>query len=194
MTGIILSGGKNRRMGTNKAFLKIDGERLIDRTVRIFREIFKEIILVTNSPLEYLDQDVEIVTDIYKGKGALGGIFTGIFHAAGSENFVAACDMPYLNRSFIEYMAGLAKGYDIVVPHTAEGFQPLHAIYSKNCLAPIKKLLLEDKLKVSGFFKGRKIFMIEEEILRSFDPEGRMFFNVNTKDDLGKLSPAWKIR
>ena len=174
-------------MGTNKAFLRIDGERLIDRVVRIFRDLFNETILVTNSPLEYLDQDVKIVTDIHKGKGALGGIFTGLFYAAGSESFVAACDMPYLNRSFIEFMAGHAKGYDIVVPHTSEGFQPLHAIYSKNCLAPIKKLIVEDSLKVSGFFKGRKIFMIEEEILRSFDPEGRMFFNVNTKEDLGKF-------
>jgi molybdopterin-guanine dinucleotide biosynthesis protein A len=181
-------------MGTNKAFLRIDGERLIDRTVRIFREMFKEIILVTNSPLEYLDQDVEIVTDIYKGKGALGGIFTGIFYASENQSFVSACDMPFLNRSFIEYMTGLAKDYDIVVPHTAEGFQPLHAIYSKNCLAPIKKNLLEDKLKVTGFYKGRKLFIIEEEVLRSFDPEGRMFFNVNTQEDLGMLAPAPKIR
>ncbi|MBN1613393.1 MAG: molybdenum cofactor guanylyltransferase [Deltaproteobacteria bacterium] len=181
-------------MGTNKAFLEIDGERLIDRTVRIFREIFDEIILVTNSPLEYLDQDVDIVTDIYKGKGALGGIFTGIFYASGSRSFVAACDMPYLNRSFIEHMIRLADAYDVVVPRTAEGYQPLHAIYSKNCLAPIKKLLLEDRLKVSGFFKGRKLLMIGEEILRGFDPEGMMFFNVNTKEDLGKLSAESKIR
>lgn len=75
MTGIILSGGKNIRMGTNKAFIKVDGERLIDRTVRLFKDIFEEVILVTNSPLEYLDQDVKIVTDIIKGKSAMGGVF-----------------------------------------------------------------------------------------------------------------------
>jgi len=73
MTGIILSGGKNIRMGgENKAFAEVGGEPIIDRTIRIFKEVFAEIILVTNSPLEYLDYDVQIVTDIIKGKAALG--------------------------------------------------------------------------------------------------------------------------
>ena len=40
MTGILLAGGKNSRMGANKAFLEIDGIRLIDKTVNIYREIF----------------------------------------------------------------------------------------------------------------------------------------------------------
>jgi molybdopterin-guanine dinucleotide biosynthesis protein A len=80
MTGIILSGGKSKRMGENKAFLRVQGERLIDRTVRIFKSIFEEVVLVTNDPLIYLDQDVMIVTDIVLGKGPLGGIYSGLFH------------------------------------------------------------------------------------------------------------------
>ncbi|MBW2674523.1 MAG: NTP transferase domain-containing protein, partial [Deltaproteobacteria bacterium] len=64
MTGIILSGGKNARMGENKAFIRVDGERIIDRTIRIFRELFDEIVLVTNEPLAYLEFDLKIVTDI----------------------------------------------------------------------------------------------------------------------------------
>ena len=104
MTGVILSGGSNRRMGENKAFLRVEGERLIDRTVRLFRAVFQEVIIVTASPLDYLDQQATIVTDILPEKGALGGIYTGLFFASDEYAFVAACDMPFLNRAFLEYM------------------------------------------------------------------------------------------
>ena len=70
MTGIILAGGKNSRMGVNKAFLPIDGIRLIEKTLDIYRQIFNEIIIVTNDPLSYTEfSETLIVTDIYKEKG-----------------------------------------------------------------------------------------------------------------------------
>ena len=100
MTGVILSGGKNTRMGENKAFLKVGEERLIDRTVRLFRRVFREVIIVTTSPLDYLDQEATIVTDILPEKGALGGLYTGLFYATDEYAFLAACDMPFLNTGF----------------------------------------------------------------------------------------------
>jgi molybdenum cofactor guanylyltransferase len=183
MTGIILSGGENSRMGANKAFLVIDGERLIDRTLRIFKNLFSEVILVTNSPLDYLDLDVTLVTDIYPGKKALGGIYTGLFYAGGTHAFVAACDMPFLNPDFIAYMMKQAPAHDIVVPETAEGLQPLHAIYGTSCLPVMKRLISQDKLKVTGCYKGLKCSTISETIQKSFDPDNRMFININTRDE-----------
>ena len=180
MTGIILSGGKNLRMGSNKAFIEVNGKRLIDRTVGLFKDIFKEVILVTNSPLEYLDQDVKIVTDIIKKKGALGGIYTGLFYSTFDYSFVSACDMPFLNRNFIEYMIANIENNDIVVPNTADGLQPLHAIYSSKCLNPIKRLIDNDSLKITGLYKKLKISKIPGDTIKSFDPEGNMFFNVRT--------------
>src|SRR4030043_189952 len=97
MTGIILSGGRSTRMGKNKAFLRVGGEHLIDRTVRLFRAVFREVIIVTASPLDYLDQETVIVTDILPERGALGGIYTGLFYAAHQQAFVAACDTPFLD-------------------------------------------------------------------------------------------------
>jgi molybdopterin-guanine dinucleotide biosynthesis protein A len=188
MTGIILSGGKNIRMGTNKAFLKVGGERLIDRTTRIFKQIFDEVILVTNSPLDYLDHDGIIATDIIKDKGALGGLYTGLFFATGEHAFISACDMPFLNLSFIKHMAECARGYDIVVPRSADGLQPLHAVYSKKCLPSMKKLIDRNQLKITGFYRGLKILEITNDVIKSFDPEGRMFINVNTRGDLEQLS------
>jgi len=188
MTGIILSGGKNIRMGMNKAFLKVGGERLIDRTARMFKQIFDEVILVTNSPLDYLDYDGIIATDIIKDKGALGGLYTGLFYASGEHAFISACDMPFLNKAFIMHMTECADGYDIVVPRSSDGLQPLHAVYSKRCLSPIKKLIESGNLKITGFYRGLKTLEITEVVIKSFDPEGKMFINVNTRGDLEQIS------
>ena len=184
MTGIILSGGKNARMGENKAFIRINGERLIDRTIRIFRGLFDEIVLVTNDPLAYLEFDLKIVTDIIKGKAALGGIYTGLFHASCEHAFVCSCDMPFLNAEFIRYMRERARNYDVVVPVQPEGFQPLHAIYSRRCLPAIKKYIDKDRLKITGFYKKARVLELPAEAIAPFDPEGRIFFNVNSPDDL----------
>jgi molybdopterin-guanine dinucleotide biosynthesis protein A len=189
MTGIILAGGGNTRMGQNKAFLRVGGERLIDRTVGLFRSLFREVIIVAANPADYLDQDAVIVTDILPGRGALGGLYTGLFYAAHEYAFVAACDIPFLNRPFIEYLASQADGYDIVVPAPPDGLQPLHAVYSRRCLPAIRSLLDRNRLQIKEFYPGRTILRIEPDILRSFDPEGRMFINVNTPEDLRNLPP-----
>ncbi|MCE5284157.1 MAG: molybdenum cofactor guanylyltransferase [Deltaproteobacteria bacterium] len=188
MTGVILSGGRNRRMGENKAFLQVDGERLIDRTVRVFREIFGEVIIVTTAPLDYLDQAATVVTDIFPGKRALGGIYTGLFYASSERAFVVACDMPYLNPAFIRYLVQQADGYDIVVPEVPEGFQPLHAVYARRCLPVIRGLLERNRLKIIGFYPGHRILKIQPAEFGPFDPDGRMFLNVNTPADLTSLN------
>jgi molybdopterin-guanine dinucleotide biosynthesis protein A len=186
-TGVILAGGKNSRMGTNKAFLTIGGERLIDRTVRLFRSLFPETIIVTNAPRDYLDQDVAIATDIYPGKGALGGLYTGLFHAAGSHAFCVACDMPFLDARFIAHMRDRRDGRDIVVPLQPAGYQALHAIYGKACLVPMRQNILAGRLKITSFYRGRGILTLGEDVVHTFDSDARMFFNVNTPEDLHRL-------
>jgi len=184
MTGIILCGGKNTRMGQNKAFIEIDGERIIDRTVRILGEIFSEVILVTNSPSQYLDLDIRIVTDIIKGKAALGGIYTGLFYSSSDHAFVCPCDMPSLNSAFIHYMIGRTRGNDVVVPAPPDGLQPLHALYSRKCMLPIKKLIDENRLKITGFYRKARVLEIPADVIATFDPEARMFTNINSLNDL----------
>lgn len=188
MTGVILAGGRSTRMGRNKAFLEAGGERLIDRQVRLFRSLFPEVIIVTASPLDYLDQPAAIATDIFPGRGALGGIYTGLFHASDEQAFFAACDMPFLNPDFLAYMVDQAAGRDIVVPAPPDGLQPLHAIYSRRCLPVIQGLLEKERLKITGFYPGFATLLIPPETLRRFDPAGRMFLNINTPADLRHLT------
>lgn len=188
MTGVILAGGKNRRIGTNKAFLVVDGSRIIDRTVGIFKGIFEEVIIVTNDPLAYLDQNVTIVTDILPDKGALGGLYTGLFFASHSRAFVCACDMPFIDVKFIEYLIRQGESYDIVSPNAGDGLQPMHSVYDRKCLPAIKRLLDQGKLKITDVYKSVKTLTIRGDIIETFDREKKMFLNVNTLDDLQAIS------
>jgi len=193
MTGVVLAGGKNSRMGTNKAYLEVDGERLIDKTLNIYRQIFSEIIIVTNDPLSYIEfTDAVIVTDIYKGKGPLGGIYTGLFYSKNDYTFVSACDMPYLSKDFISYLTRQVSQHDVIVPELDEGYQPLHAIYSRNCLPSIKPRLVADKLKITGFYRDMRVLTISEDDIKPFNPDGQLFRNLNTPEDMEKVHPLEK--
>jgi len=184
MTGIILAGGKNSRMGVNKAFLKVDGIRLIDNILSVYQRIFSEILIVTNDPFLYIEfPEINIVTDIYKGKGSLGGIYTGLFYAKYDYSFITACDMPYLNADFILFIINQIDRHDIIVPELPEGFQALHAIYSRRCLPAINKMILEDRLKISGLYKEMRLLKITEDKIKPFNKEERLFFNINTPED-----------
>ena len=187
ITGMILAGGKNLRMGQNKAFLEVQGERIIDRIKRILVELFDEVLLVTNSPPDYLNLNLRIVTDLYREKGALGGIFTGLFHSSFFHAFVVACDMPFIKPALISHLAGLSQGYDIVIPRTEDGLQPLHAVYSRKCLPFMEELLRSGNLKILDFFhRVKKREVLTEEIL-PFDPQLVSFLNLNTPEDLSRI-------
>jgi len=178
-------------MGKNKAFLEVRGQRIIDRTKDLFCNLFDEVILVTNSPLEYVDLQLRTVGDLYVGKGSLGGIFSGLFHASHPQAFVAACDMPFLNEGLIRYLMSLAPGYDLVIPQTGDGLQPLHAVYSQKCLPFAEELLRQNDLKIIDFFpKVKKKIVSPEEIL-PLDPKFASFMNVNTPEDLGRLQEGF---
>ena len=175
-------------MGVNKALLEYEGARLIDRVLATLRGLFKEIIMVTNTPREYADLDAEIVTDLIPGMGAVGGIYTGLFYASGDYSFVCACDMPFMNQSFISYMVRRSGNYDIIVPRSTGGRQPLHALYSRRCLNRIEKQVREGRFKISDFYEHLRVLEIKpEEIERHSQDIDRIFFNVNTQEDWTKF-------
>jgi len=188
MTGIILAGGRASRMGgINKAFIEVGGERLIDRTLRIYRAFFREILISTNSPLEHLEFDARIVTDIHRGKGPLGGLHAGLLHADCEQAFVSACDMPYLSEAFIGHMIARAQGYDLVVPVSANGFESLHAVYSRRCLPVIESQIEKGELKVALLFRKFKNLELPDDEIRRFDHDGRLLANLHRPEDLQSI-------
>lgn len=184
VTGVVLAGGLSTRMGANKAFMEVQGERIIDRTVRVLKDVFSEVILVTNDTLLYLDLDCILVTDVLPNKGPIMGIYTALLFASGEYIFVVACDMPFLNADFIRFMVEKREGFDVVVPSTADGLHPLHALYSKRCAKHIGSQIMKDKLKVSAFYKGLRKRIITEDEIRAFGDPFFLLKNINAKTEL----------
>jgi len=187
MTGIILSGGENRRMAREKAFLKIGGIPLIERILSVFKGLFEEIIIVTDKPELYVSYDVILVGDLMKKKGPMAGIYSGLLNSRNNYSFVVACDMPYLKRSLISFMMGFADfNNEIVAPRVKGVVEPLHTIYSKSCLTVIGKHLSNDNRRLRDLFEECKVRYIEEEEIAHIDPEMKSFININTPEEFNK--------
>ncbi len=182
-TGIVLAGGFSSRFGTNKALAKIGSDKLIEHVVARIEPLFEEVIIVTNDPLDYVELGKTIVTDIVPHQGPLGGIYTGLFFSRHEYAFVVACDMPFVNSDFVQFLVDNAHGNDVVVPSFDNKFEPLHAIYGRRCLRHMKSLLERDRRQVMEIFRRVKTLKIGEEEIRKFDPEMKCFFNINTVDD-----------
>ncbi len=183
---IVLAGGEGKRLDTDKAFLRIGGRVLIEGIVEKMARIGDEVIIVTNSPQKYGHLEARLVGDIYPGKGALGGIYSGLRAARSDYGLVVACDMPFLDLRLLRYMILLSSGRDVVIPRVGELTEPLHAIYSKECLQPMERLLSAGRLKIIDFFPEVRVRYIEEQEIKLFDPQCLSFFNINTPADLQK--------
>jgi molybdopterin-guanine dinucleotide biosynthesis protein A len=184
-SGIILAGGLNTRMGENKALLTIQGERILDRLYTLFQGLFDDIILVTNQPLDYLGWNLKIVTDLYPVRSSLVGIHAGLFYASHPHAFVAACDLPFLKKELVEILLGeLEPRWDIILPVTSDGHQPLCAVYSKRCIKQIEAQINQKDFKIADLFQEVRVKRVPESSLKPADPELVSFFNINTQKDL----------
>jgi molybdopterin-guanine dinucleotide biosynthesis protein A len=188
-TAIILAGGKSRRLGRSKAIEPIYGRSLIEHTIKRVKTCCDQILIVTSQEQVELfnGYETEILVDIYPDKGPLGGIYTGLIASRFDRSIVVACDMPFLNRALLSYMMQDSARFDLVVPRLSSMVEPLHAVYSKDCLAPIEHLLKQNKLSVFKLFPLVKTRYIEAEEINRFDPNHLSLFNVNTEDDLEKV-------
>jgi len=186
VTTIVLAGGKSLRLGRDKALEEIGGQSLIERVIARLNPLDTEIILATaQSNLSLLpDLGVKTVVDVYPGKGALGGIYSGLKASPSFHSLVVACDMPFLNIALLRYLIELCPAFDVVIPKVDEKMEPLHAVYSKNCLVPIEAMLRLDRLKISDLLNAVKVRYVEDAEVEKFDPERLSFFNINSKADL----------
>ena len=187
-TGVILSGGLSTRFnGRNKALIDVGGKCLLDRLYSVFSKLFDEIILVTNDPLQFVDWDLTIVTDIYPVRSSLTGIHAGLFYMKNQFAFISACDTPFLKKDLVAtLLEKIDPNQDIIMPETEAGLEPLCAIYSKRCLNTAAHHILQNKFKIQLALRSHRLKKIPESLLRKTDPELISFFNINAPADLAK--------
>jgi len=187
---IVLAGGKSLRLGYDKALETVGNKSLLQRVISCVSPLSSAIILVTARELTTLQSidypKLRVVTDIYPGKGPLVGIYTGLVTSTLFYNLVVASDMPFLNQALLRYMIQLSTNFDIVAPRVGNLVEPLHAVYTKSCSAPIEQIIKQGKLSVNKLFSLVRVRYVEAEEIERFDPKHLSFFNINTKADLEK--------
>lgn len=187
MTSIILAGGRSSRLGRNKALQVVGGKTLIQWAVDRLDTLSTDIIIATAHgeaiPCSSAAR-IKIVADIHPGKGPLAGIYSGLIASPSRRAIVVGCDTPFFSVALLEYMTQTSPVSDVVVPRLKEKVEPLCAVYSRNCVAPIKELLDQNELRIIELFPMVKLRYVEEDEIDSFDPEHLSFFNINTQADL----------
>jgi len=186
-SAIILAGGKNTRIGKEKAFIQLpSGETIIGNTLNILRKIFPEIIIVTNRKEVYSKLNVQVVEDLIKESGPLGGIFTGLCYSTSNHNLVVACDMPFIQPALIRLLLDARGTYDVVIPEIDGEVEPLFALYSKNCIPVMIEHLQKRNLKIREIINKLHVKKIGTKEVNPVDPRHLSFFNINTEEDLRK--------
>jgi len=186
VTGVLLAGGKSRRMGEDKRYLVVGEQTLLERGLSVLRSIFQEVLVVIAQDSPQLDVDARVVRDLVPGCGSLGGLYTGLMQATTPYTFVVACDMPFLDPTVISRFTSGRVTADIVMAKLAARLHPMHALYGKQCLPVVEQMIQARQLKIQEMVshESLRVRYITEADLFTIDPSGRSFQNVNTPADL----------
>ncbi len=183
ITGVLLAGGKSLRMGYDKARIEVAGQTLVSRSLDLLRQTFSRVLIAGDRP-DLAQADVPAIPDIYPGS-ALGGLYTGLSAAETDWIFVAPCDMPYPDRRILEILISHRSGYDAVVPRTPKGYEPVFALYHKNCLPHMASMLRNSQYRIYDFYRRIRVRYLDWSEL----PDGweRSLLNVNTPAELARI-------
>ena len=186
VTGVLLAGGKSRRMGEDKRYLVVGEQTLLERGLVVLRSIFQEVLVVIAQDSPPLDVAARVVRDLVPDCGSLGGLYTGLTQATARCIFVVACDMPFLDQAVIAQFTSRRATADIVMAKLAARLHPMHALYGKRCLPALEQMIRARQLKIQEMVShaSLRVRYVTEADLLTLDPSGRSFQNVNTPADL----------
>jgi molybdenum cofactor guanylyltransferase len=182
--GFVLAGGKSSRLGSEKALLEFEGRTLLQRAIDVIQPACDAVSIV-GDPAKFASYGA-VVRDVYPGCGPLAGIHAALLQSSAELNLMMAVDMPFVSGDLLTFLLARAAETDaiVVVPRTTRGFQPLCAVYRRAFAEAAEEALRAGKYKIDALFGELPVRAIgEEELAQAGFPE-RMFFNLNTPDDL----------
>ena len=186
VTGVLLAGGKSRRMGRDKRLLSVGAETLYTRSLEALRSVFQRVLVVVAQDSPPIETNATVLRDLVPGCGSLGGLYTGLKEADTEWVFAVACDMPFLHAGTIKRLVEIKGKADVVMAKLEHGLQPMHALYHRNCLPVIERLLDAKELRIHRLadHSALRVRLVVPEELGGLDPDARSFYNINTPDDL----------
>jgi molybdopterin-guanine dinucleotide biosynthesis protein A len=184
MDALILAGGENKRIPLIKGFLEIRNRKIIETNIELLKSIFSRVILSVNNPELYFYLGLPMIGDVVDSRGPMTGILSVFMNTESADIFVTACDMPYINAILIKYMVEKYNDkFDALIPLYDGKPQPLFGIYAKRISELMEQRIRSGKKSLRDFLKTINVRYINEEEVRSIDPEGRSFVNINTFKD-----------
>jgi molybdopterin-guanine dinucleotide biosynthesis protein A len=184
VVAFILAGGKSTRMGSDKAFLEVEGEILLSRVLKLANAVTRGVRIV-GDPKNFAAYG-PVIEDVYRDRGPLGGIHAALRSSPAELNLMLAVDLPFLESRFLEYLILQAQesGAVVTVPRMGGRWQPLCAVYRRVFLEVVERSLNEGKNKIDSLFPSVQTRVVDEaELIRAgFTVE--KFRNLNTPEEL----------
>jgi molybdopterin-guanine dinucleotide biosynthesis protein A len=182
ITGIILAGGKNTRMGQYKALVEWRGKSLINWVLDAISPLCSEIIVSSNDKVP-VNPEVLIVPDRFTDIGPAAGIESGLYHSKTNLNIIVSCDTPMVNTDFFRYMIDNHGDFEISIPIHDGINEPMIGIYNKSVQAKFEEAILRGQARPPSIIRSCRF----QEILVSNDLNfynDNLFLNLNSPDDL----------
>jgi molybdopterin-guanine dinucleotide biosynthesis protein A len=192
VAGIVVAGGRSRRLGTDKRRERLWGEAgptLLEHTLAVLTPLCSELLVVLNDPDSWPGLPARLVGDRYPGAGALGGIYSGLAAATLPSALIVAADMPLLSADLLRALRDLPFEGDALVPlargqGSRSGHEPLHAIYRRSCLPAMRAALEAGRYAVAELLADIHTVAPAPALIARHDPHGLAMLNLNTPDDL----------
>lgn len=179
---VILAGGQSRRMGRNKAELKINGITFLDTLVNEFKGV-DELIVSVDKIVRHPEIKYPMVEDLYQDCGPMSGVYSALKHCISDALIVVPCDVPLFSKSLaLKMIACLDLETDAVIAVTADGNEhPLCGVYTKNCLNKLEECL------EGGVYKMRDLLL--ELCIKTYiaGKESWRIQNVNTPEEYERM-------
>lgn len=186
--GYVLAGGGSTRFGRDKALVEIGGAPMLSRMRSLLMEVVKEVRVIAAAH-KYAALGITSRSDRWEGQGPLAGIITALQTTAeigGAEwNLIIGCDMPFLTREWLTYLAerAQASGTEVVAPRSAQGLEPLCACWRTSAAAKLQQVFEGGTRKITEAMKQLRMEVVDEVDWKRFDTAGRLFWNMNTPMD-----------
>lgn len=186
ITAYITAGGSSSRFKDDKSLYVYRGKPLIQHGYDMLNELFQKVCIIADDASKYAFLNAEIIPDLVKGFGPKGGLYTGLAHAATERIFFCGCDMPNMSAGLVRYLVELSADYDVVVPVVPKGYDPLHAVYAKQCLPFVKKSIDSGMRKIIAFYPDVRVKEVTVEEMQRFGDWEEMLFNINYRHEVAE--------
>lgn len=196
-SGYVLAGGASSRFGQDKALAEVAGRPMLGHQCALL-ELVVERVAIVGPPHRYSHLGFRVVADRWPGSGPLGGIATALVDAAMEDAgcawcLIVGCDLPFLRRDWLDYLVARAAGSeaDAVMPVSPRGAEPLCAVYRTSVASLLAQGLDRGVRKITDALAGARVETIGPEAWKGFDPDGRLFENMNTPEDYEEVKAHW---